>query len=130
MGVIPDQMHVHGDIDRRAAHDGDIQIVATQGRSDFLPVADRQCDIDVRIQPRKSRDRERHEIFCRAYRANGNASRRFARDHIERGFTGFDGGLDQLGKRQHFTAGFRQQHAVTGALNQRQSRQRLQIAKL
>ena len=41
-----------------------------------------------------------------------------------------DRGLDALGERKHFAAGIRQQHAVAGALDQRQAGQRLQISKL
>ena len=123
-------MHVHVDVDRRPAHDGEIEIIAAQRRSDFLPVADRERDIDIRICLRKSGDHERHEVFCGADRADRHASRGVARDHVERSLARLDRSFDPLGKRQHFATGIGQQHAVAGALDQGQSGERLQVAKL
>jgi hypothetical protein len=38
--------------------------------------------------------------------------------------------LDTVGEREHFAPGIRQQHAVAGALDQRQPGECLQVAKL
>ena len=50
MGMIADQVNVHVDIGRRAAHDRKVEIVAAQRHADLLPVSDRERDVDVRIQ--------------------------------------------------------------------------------
>ena len=41
MGMVADQVDVHVDIGRRAAHDREVEIVAAQRRADLLAVADR-----------------------------------------------------------------------------------------
>ena len=130
MGMIADQMRGHGDIVWRTAHDRDIEIVAAQRGADFLPVADRKGDVDIRVTFGKSGDRERHEIFRGADSADRDTPGGFPRHHVQRGLGGGDGGLDPLRQRQHLAAGIGQQHAVAGALDQRQACQRLQVADL
>ena len=49
MGMIADQVNVHVDVGRRAAHDREVEIVAAQRLADLLPVADRERDFDVRM---------------------------------------------------------------------------------
>ena len=130
MGMIADQVNVHVDVCRRAAHDRKVEIIAAQRRADLLPVSDRERDVDVRVQLRKSGNHERHEIFRGRDGADRDAARGLSRHHLQRGFAIRDRRLDPVGEREHFAPGIGQQHAVAGALDQRQSGERLQIAKL
>ena len=130
MGVIADQVNVHIDVRRRAAHNRKVEIVAAQRRADLLPVSDRKRDVDVRVPLRKSGYHERHEIFRGADGADRYAARGFPGHHLQGGFAIRDRCLDPVGQREHFAPGIRQQHAVAGALDQRQPGECLQVAKL
>ena len=108
MGVIADQVNVHVDVCRRAAHDRKVEIVTAQRRADLLPVADRERDVDVRVPLRKSGYHERYEVFRGADGPDRYTACGFARHHLHRGFAIRDRKLDPVGQRKHFASGIRQ----------------------
>src|SRR3974390_494462 len=84
MRMLAEQPHFDFDVGWWLSHDGDVQVIAAQGITDILAVADLQHHVDLWKSPRERRNGERYEIFRRADGADGHASTPPGCNHIQR----------------------------------------------